>query len=397
MSGRTMSTMVRRAAVALVAVAVAVPLIAARADAFIYWSKNPGNGGGLIGRANNDGGGANYTFMSGLFGARALAIDGSYVYWANGSNSIGRANLDGTGANSNFVSGIFTANALVVDSANGYIFWADANGSRIGRANLANGLNVNTSLISTFGAKATGVAVDTASKVVYWTTNQAAGQGVIGRANEDGSNAQPTWIHSLFGAQGLTLDGSYLYWANGPDQIGQVKLDGTGPNPTYIVGPRIGTPSGSNADTPVPMAAHDGFLYWGNLFDGYIGRVPNVAGATNPNNKFIGILGSATGLAINTLATPGPLPPPPAPDIDLFKRDVQRVELPRGIERSLLAKLDAVQQALDDGDQAAACDVLTAFVSQTDALTGKKIAVAPAVGLVADAMVIQQTLGCDAG
>jgi hypothetical protein len=200
--------------------------------------------------------------MSGLFGARALAIDGSYLYWANGSNSIGRANLDGTNANPNFVSGVFTANALAVDSANGYIFWADANGSRIGRANLANGLNVTTSLISTFGAKATGVAVDSASKVVYWTTNQAAGQGIIGRANEDGSNAQPTWIHSLF--EGLTLDGSYLYWANGPDQIGQVKLDGTGLNPTYIVGPRIGTPSGSNEDTPVPMAVHDGFLYWGN-------------------------------------------------------------------------------------------------------------------------------------
>jgi hypothetical protein len=99
-----------------------------------------------------------------------------------------------------------------------------------------------------------------------------------------------------------------------------VKLDGTGLNPTYIVGPRIGTKSGSPVNTPVPMVVSDGYIYWGNLYDGYIGRVPNLAGATNPNNKFIGILGSATGLALNHLFSPGPLPPPTPPDIDLFSR-----------------------------------------------------------------------------
>lgn len=382
-------------ALAIVAVAVAVPLIAARADAFLYWSMYPGPGGGLVGRANNDGSSVNHALMSGLFGAEAMAIDSSYIYWANGPNSIGRANLDGTGANPTFVSGIFTANALAVDSVNGYIFWADGNGSHIGRANLADGKGVSTSFIPTLG-KATGVAVDSTSKVVYWTVNGAAGQGIIGRANEDGTSVQMTWFSGLFGAQGLALDSTYLYWANGPDQIGQVKLDGTGLNPAYILGPRIGTKSGSPVNTPVPMVVSDGYLYWGNLYDGYIGRVPNVAGATNPNNKFIGILGSATGLALNGLFSPGPLPPPTPPDIDLLKTDVQRVELPRGIERSLLAKLDAAGAALTAGDQAAACDRLASFIDQTDALTGKKIAVAPAVGLIADAQVIRETLGCSA-
>jgi hypothetical protein len=70
-----------------------------------------------------------------------------------------------------------------------------------------------------------------------------------------------TWFSGLFGAQGLALDSTYLYWANGPDQIGQVKLDGTGLNPAYILGPRIGTKSGSPVNTPVPMVVSDGYLY----------------------------------------------------------------------------------------------------------------------------------------
>jgi hypothetical protein len=55
-----------------------------------------------------------------------------------------------------------------------------------------------------------------------------------------------------------------------------------------------------------------------------------------------------------------------------------------------------VDQALESGDQAAAWDGLAAFINQTDALTGKKIAVAPATGLLADAQVIRATLGCSA-
>jgi hypothetical protein len=395
-SGRTTTTVVRRLVVALAAMALAVPVFAARADAFVYWSMNPGAGGGLIGRANNDGSSPNRTLMHSLFGAQAVAVDGSHIYWANGPNSIGRANLDGTGANPSFVSGIFSANALAVDSVNGFIFWADLEGDRIGRANLADGSGVSTSFISTFGGKATGVAVDSSSKIVYWTVNVNAGNGVIGRANEDGTNVQPTWIHSLFGAQGLTIDSTYLYWANGPDEIGRVNLDGTALNGTFIVGPRIGTTSGSSVSTPVPMAVGGGFLYWGNLYDGYLGRVSSGGGTTGLNNYFLGILGSATGLAMDGLVSPGPLPPPTLPGTDLLKADVQRVGLPHGIERSLLAKLDAMANAVDAGDQAGACDSLNGYVNQVRAQTGKKIAVAPAAGLVADAMVVRQQLGCDA-
>jgi len=119
-------------------------------------------------------------------------------------------------------------------------------------------------------------------------------------------------------------------------------------------------------------------------------------GTASLNNYFIGILGSATGLALDSLASPGPLPPATLPETDLLRADVQRVGLPHGIERSLLAKLDAMATAVDAGDQAEACDSLSSYVNQLQALTGKKIALAPAAGLVADATVARQALGCDA-
>ena len=95
------------------------------------------------------------------------------------------------------------------------------------------------------------------------------------------------------------------------------------------------------------MAVGGGYLYWGNLYDGYIGRVSSGGGTAGLNNYFIGILGSATGLALDSLASPGPLPPATLPGSDLLRADVQRVGLPTGIERSLLAKLDAMARAVD--------------------------------------------------
>jgi hypothetical protein len=225
--------------------------------------------------------------------------------------------------------------------------------------------------------------------------NNNAGQGVIGTANEDGTNPQRTWISGLFGAQGLTTDGTYLYWSNGPDQIGRVSISGAGLDPGYITSARVGTKSGSAQSTPVPIAVGSGGIYFANLYDGYIGLVPNAKGAA-ANNHFLTILGSATGLAVDTLASPGPLPPPSIPDSDVLRADVHRIGLAKGPERSLLAKVDAFGHAVDVGDRATACDTLTAYANQVQALAGKKIPDAPAEGLLADIGAFRSTLGCTA-
>jgi hypothetical protein len=77
------SIVVRRVAATLAALAVVVPAIAARADAFVYWSVNPGAGGGMIERAPLTGGNPSF-LLSNLFGATAIAVDSNYIYWANG-------------------------------------------------------------------------------------------------------------------------------------------------------------------------------------------------------------------------------------------------------------------------------------------------------------------------
>ena len=126
MTGRSMFRFGRRIAVALAALSIILPIAAARADAFVYWTVFGSAGNGMVSRANTDGTSPNYTFLKGLFGAQAIAVDSTYLYWANGPEGIGRATLDGKTVESNFIVAAFTATALAVDSKNGFIYWTNA-------------------------------------------------------------------------------------------------------------------------------------------------------------------------------------------------------------------------------------------------------------------------------
>ena len=386
------SIVVRRVAVALAALAVILPAIAARADAFVYWSGNPRAGEGFIGRAPLTGGSPSF-LLSNLFGAQGIAVDSNFLYWANGPNFIGRANLNGTNPNGNFIGFIGTPTALAVDSTHGFIYWVDQHAGTIGRASVSGG-SINDSLIDTLGS-ATGVAVDPTHGFVYWSLNPRAGAGLIGRANLDGSSPNFTLLSNLFGAQGVTVDSNFLYWANGPDEIGRANLDGSSPNPSFIIGARVGTPTGAPAGTPTGLAVDGTSVYWADHVDETIGRAP-VSGGSTVNNFFIRTLGDPTGVAVDGLlsASPGPQPPPA---IGPLAADVQRLGLPHGIERSLLAKLDAAERAVDAGNRETGCDILNAYVHEAQAQSGHKLDAAPAAGLVGDATAIRQSLGCGAG
>ena len=386
------SIVVRRVAVALAALAVILPAIAARADAFVYWSGNPRAGEGFIGRAPLTGGSPSF-LLSNLFGAQGIAVDTNFIYWANGPNFIGRANLNATNPNGNFIGFIGTPTALAVDSTHGFIYWVDQHAGTIGRASVSGG-SINDSLIDTLGS-ATGVAVDPTHGFVYWSLNPRAGAGLIGRANLDGSSPNFTLLSNLFGAQGVTVDSNFLYWANGPDEIGRANLDGSSPNPSFIIGARVGTPTGAPAGTPTGLAVDGTSVYWADHVDETIGRAP-VSGGSTVNNFFIRTLGDPTGVAVDGLlsASPGPQPPPA---IGPLAADVQRLGLPHGIERSLLAKLDAAERAVDAGNRETGCDILNAYVHEAQAQSGHKLDAAPAAGLVGDATAIRQSLGCGAG
>jgi len=233
-----------------------------------------------------------------------------------------------------------------------------------------------------------------ADAFVYWSGNPRAGEGFIGRAPLTGGS--PSFLLSnLFGAQGIAVDSNFLYWANGPDEIGRANLDGSSPNPSFIIGARVGTPTGAPAGTPTGLAVDGTSVYWADHVDETIGRAP-VSGGSTVNNFFIRALGDPTGVAVDGLlgASPGPQPPPA---IGPLAADVQRLGLPHGIERSLLAKLDAAERAVDAGNRETGCDILNAYVHEAQAQSGHKLDAAPAAGLVGDATAIRQSLGCGAG
>lgn len=68
--------------------------------------------------------------------------------------------------------------------------------------------------------------------------------------------------------------------------------------------------------------------------------------------------------------------------------------LPKGPENSLSSKLENAQKSLEDGNTAAACGQLEAFINEVIAQSGKKLSVAQADQLSAAAAAIRAALGC---
>jgi probable HAF family extracellular repeat protein len=88
-------------------------------------------------------------------------------------------------------------------------------------------------------------------------------------------------------------------------------------------------------------------------------------------------------------------PRTPAQQIDDLIVRVRGFQLsPKGIENAFIVKLQHANEALAAGDIGGACADLGAFVSQTQAQSGKKLTVAQAEEMVAAARAIQSLLGC---
>ena len=183
--------------------------LAARADAFVYWTNaNTGS----IGRANQDGGGANQFFITGCTHPLAVTVDDQYIYWSNESKqAIGRANLDGTGVDQEFVKGVsdWIYGLTVTDD---YIFWTTPD-AVLGRANI-DGTGVRNSFLSS--PDESGWDVYAYGKYVYWSFNDGLYKG-LHRAKLDGSDRTSILqgTNMAWDAQGLWVGQTYIYWANG--------------------------------------------------------------------------------------------------------------------------------------------------------------------------------------
>jgi virginiamycin B lyase len=212
----------------------------------------------------------------------------AYIYWADAQNNkIGRAENDGSGVNPSFIQTGQLPFAVAVDSS--HIYWANQNGNSIGRANI-NGSEVNNNFITGI-TKPTGVAVNSTS--IFWATLG----GLIGKANINGTGVNPTLVTGLFEPCGVALDSGHVYWGEistgTPAYIARAGLDGTNQQLTYVTIPGTSFPCG--------VAVNSANIFWSEpgIFGGgtRIGRA-NTNTGTGADPSFIGGASEPCGVAL---------------------------------------------------------------------------------------------------
>jgi virginiamycin B lyase len=269
----------------LVGLALGLTLgIAPQAGAYVYWTNWHGGGGvGTIGRAFNDGGNPNQSFITGVTNEEPSGLEANddFIYWANlGLGSLSRANLDGSGYNNAFRSTIANPTGVAINATN--IFWSMTLGAtnNIGKADL-DGTNPNQALVTTANIP-NGLAVNGSN--IYWAN---AGDNHIARSDLAGGNQNLDLVTgaTISGPNGMAVDSQHIYWANfNNDTIGRADLDGSNPISNFI--------DNAHTDNPCDVAVDgSGHLYWanfGNSTNGSIGRADISSGsATDVQQNFI--------------------------------------------------------------------------------------------------------------
>ena len=83
-----------------------------------------------------------------------------------------------------------------------------------------------------------------ADAYVYWANS---GSNAIGRALNDGTSPNQSFITGAVGVSAIAVDATRVYWANGGmNTIGRSNLDGTGVDQAFITG--VSSPCGLAVD-----------------------------------------------------------------------------------------------------------------------------------------------------
>jgi len=214
----------------------------------------------------------------------------AFVYWADSQNNrIGRASNDGSGVNPNFIVGTGPlTSAVAVDAS--HVYWINQNGNSIGRASI-DGSGVNNSFI-TGVIKPSGLAVNATS--IFWSTLE----GQIGKAKLDGTGVNKNLVSGLAEPCGVALDSGHVYWAEiasgTPAFIDRAGLDGTSQQLPYVTIPGTSFPCG--------VAVNAANIFWSEpgLFGGgtRIGRA-NTNTGTGADASFIGDASTPCGIAVH--------------------------------------------------------------------------------------------------
>lgn len=173
---------------------------------------------------------------------------------------------------------------LAAPGAGAYVYWANPELGIIGRATNDRS-SVDPSFIVNAG-NPSGLAVDTGH--IYWANYVGH---AIGRASIDGTGVQAEFIKLPYAPTGLAINESHVYWA-AEGFIGRANLDGSGAAPEFIK-QKVGSPCG--------LALDSGHLYWatGAVGPGFIERAP-LNGSTVENEYVkMSAISALCGVAVN--------------------------------------------------------------------------------------------------
>ncbi len=223
---------------------------------FSVWGEGSVSGGPLgtptLGRANSDGTGVDYHFGPGGSNVLGLGVSASHVYWtttnSNGTGSVVRMPIGGGGTESvTSATGEANPTPCGVTTDGTYVYWANLGTYSIARAKLST-FGTLSDVEGQFvplgtGVKPCGIAVTSAA--IYWgvyRTNTTGHDDLgtsIGRANINGTGPDNNFIPGVYGVNGLSISGNYLYWSSEADStgdgtkgsIGRAGLNGGGAQP----------------------------------------------------------------------------------------------------------------------------------------------------------------------
>ena len=180
-------------------------------------------------------------------------------------------------------AGIAVALAVVAGAASSpasaAVYWSNVKSGTIGRAG-NDGSNVDQSFI-TGASQMQYLAVD--AEHMYW----ANGTGGIGRANLDGSAVDQNFIPDVH-PDALAVDSAHVYWTSlATNSVGRANLDGSAVDPALVTGLTF----------PVGLALDAGHVYWTDQFAQDVGRAD--LDGSNPEKQFITAVQGPVGLAVD--------------------------------------------------------------------------------------------------
>lgn len=216
-----------------------------------------------------------------------VAVNATHLYWSE-NGTIARVAFESGDVIERLVAGDSRTCGMAIGDS--HLYWPTGDGN-LGRANL-DGTEANLRFI-TGGTELLGVVVDRTH--MYWADR---GRARIGRANLDGSNVDRDFLDVFPGPRALAVDGDRIYWAAEPGLIARAKLDGSDVEENFI----------SLAGQVTDIAVYGPHIYWSNRGNaqGTIGRA-NLDGS-DANREFIVLDGAgAFGVAVDS--RPVILPP----------------------------------------------------------------------------------------